>query len=81
MDKKNIKVGDKFKVNFPGAGLLTGVMYQVYHITNTNNYLPADESLVFLKLVSRDGFSKGAKINDCVPVEHLELFYAPVITR
>ena len=81
MDKKNIKVGDKFAIKFSGAGSIEGVQYQVYDITNTSNYLPSDETLVFLKLISRDGFAKGAKINDCVPVDHLELFYTPVITR
>lgn len=81
MAANNVKVGDKFEINFTGASSLQGIRYEVYHVTEKTNYIPVSDILVFLKLISKDGFNKGAKLNDVVPLEHLQIFYKPVTTR
>ena len=83
MDGKKIKVGDKFEINFSGAGVQQGVKYEVYHITDWQGSVPVndDDIIVYLKLVSRDGLTRGAKINDAVPAKFIEQFYKAITTR
>jgi len=78
MKEKKVKIGDKFKLKTPVKSDLEGTNYEVYHVTNSISYAPTSDTLVFLKISSRDGFSKGAKLTDCVPEEHIDMFYEEI---
>lgn len=71
------KVGDVFKVSFPGAGTGTGAKYEVYHVSGTAKNVPSTEQIVYLKLISRQFYQLGLPFVASVPSDKLGEFFEP----
>ena len=78
---EEVKVGQQFKLQFPGSGNQTGALYEVYHISNNSNAMPSTEKVVFLKLVSRSFFQLGAPFSVNIPLNSMSYFFYRVLDK